>query len=57
LKVKLATGTFKLWGPLGRHAAAGMKTTLRVGAAPIVPPPATTTNGGGYDPYPGDDGY
>jgi plastocyanin len=49
LKVTLGRGTFKLWCPLGRHAAAGMKTTLRVGAATIVPPPATTTNGG-YGP-------
>jgi plastocyanin len=56
LKVTVGRGTFKLWCPLGRHAAAGMKTTFTVGAAPLVPPPATTTNGG-YAPYPGGDGY
>jgi plastocyanin len=56
LKVTLGRGTFKLWCPLGRHAAAGMKTTLSVGAAaPVVTPPATTTDGGGYGS--GDDGY
>jgi plastocyanin len=54
LRVTLGQGTFKLWCPLGRHAASGMKMTLRVGAAPVVPPPATTTNGG-YGG--GDDGY
>ncbi len=49
LKVTLGRGTFKLWCPLGRHAAAGMRTTLRVGGSVAPPPPATTTSGG-YDP-------
>jgi hypothetical protein len=57
LKVTLGRGTFKLWCPLGRHAAAGMKSTLSIGAAPVVAPPATTTNGGGSGYGSGDDGY
>jgi uncharacterized cupredoxin-like copper-binding protein len=55
LKVTIGAGTFKLWCPLGRHAAAGMRVALRVGSAPVVAPPQTTTNGGGYDP--GGNGY
>jgi plastocyanin len=55
LTVKLGKGTFTMWCPVGRHAAAGMKKTFSVGAAPKVGTPTTTnetppttTGGGGY---------
>ncbi len=61
LSVSLKTGSYTLWCPVGNHASAGMKLTVRVaaaGAAPAPPatPPATTTTGGGYDD-PGGYGY
>ena len=58
LLVTLGGGTFTVWCPIGRHAAAGMKASLSV-RGPVVPSPGTSTNsgtlpggdGGGY-PYP-----
>jgi plastocyanin len=55
LTVTLGRGTFSLWCPLSRHAAAGMKTTLRVGTGPLVPIPTTTNPAPG--PYNPGDGY
>jgi plastocyanin len=56
LQLTLRGGTFTVWCPVGRHAAAGMKTTLAVRGG-VVPPVSTTTNtstmpggGGDYDP-------
>jgi hypothetical protein len=53
LLVTLGGGTFTVWCPLGKHAAAGMKTTISVRGA-VLPPIATTTDSG---TMPGDDGY
>jgi plastocyanin len=58
LQVTLGGGTFTVWCPVGRHAAAGMKTSLVVKGA-VLPPVGTSTesgttsggDGGGY-PYP-----
>jgi uncharacterized cupredoxin-like copper-binding protein len=55
LTVTLRRGTFSLWCPLGRHAAAGMKASLRVGTGPLVPIPTTTNPAPG--PYNPGDGY
>jgi uncharacterized cupredoxin-like copper-binding protein len=53
LTVTLGGGSFKLWCPLGSHAASGMKTSLSVRGA-VLPPVGTstdtTTPGGGYGP-------
>jgi plastocyanin len=53
LEVTLGGGTFTVWCPVGRHAAAGMKTTLVVKGS-SVPPVGTSTEtgtmpGGGGD--------
>jgi hypothetical protein len=53
LQVTLRGGTFRVWCPVGRHAAAGMKTTLVIRGG-VVPPIGTSTNtgtmpGGGGD--------
>jgi plastocyanin len=54
LSVKLGTGNYTMWCPVGRHAAAGMKKTFAVGSAsPKVGTPTTTgqtptTTGSGY---------
>jgi plastocyanin len=45
LQVTLGGGTFTVWCPLGRHAAAGMKTSITVRGA-ALPPVATTTDSG-----------
>src|SRR5689334_20028916 len=42
LTVKLGKGNYTIWCPVGRHAAAGMKTTFAVGASPKVGTPTTT---------------
>jgi plastocyanin len=55
ITVTLGRGTFTLWCPLGRHAAAGMKTTFRVGSGPLVPVPTTTNPA--PPPYDPGDGY
>ncbi|HEY8703585.1 MAG TPA: hypothetical protein VIL98_02435 [Gaiellaceae bacterium] len=51
LRVTLGGGSFKLWCPLGSHAASGMKTSLSVRGA-VLPPVGTSTDtpapGGGY---------
>jgi hypothetical protein len=57
LLVTLGGGTYTMWCPLGRHAAAGMKKSLAVRGV-ALPPISTTTEtppatGGGYD----DGGY
>jgi hypothetical protein len=56
LQVTLGGGTLKLWCPIGRHAASGMKTSIAVHGV-ALPPIGTSTNtgtmpGDGYD-----DGY
>jgi hypothetical protein len=61
LQVTLGGGTFKMWCPIGRHAASGMRTSISVRGA-VIPSPGTSTNtdttpAGGYDggggyPYP-----
>jgi plastocyanin len=43
LSVTLKTGSYSIWCPVAGHAALGMKTTLRVGAASTG---TTTTSGG-----------
>jgi uncharacterized cupredoxin-like copper-binding protein len=55
LQVTLGGGTFKLWCPIGRHAASGMKTSISVHGV-ALPPIGTSTNvatmpgGGDYGP-------
>jgi len=56
LTVTLGGGSYRLWCPLGNHAASGMKTSLAVRGA-VLPPIVTTTDtpppaggGGGYGP-------
>jgi hypothetical protein len=61
LQVTVGGGTFKMWCPVPRHAASGMKTSISVHGV-ALPPIGTSTNssttpGGGYDdgggyPYP-----
>jgi hypothetical protein len=55
LVVTLRPGSFRLWCPLGSHAASGMKTSLSVRGA-LVPPIGTSTDApppmtGGGDDY------
>jgi uncharacterized cupredoxin-like copper-binding protein len=55
LVVTLRPGSFRLWCPVGSHAASGMKTSLAVRGA-VLPPIGTSTD----TPPPmrgGDDGY
>jgi plastocyanin len=56
LAVTLGGGTFRVWCPVGRHAAMGMKATLKVRGAPVPAPPTTTNPDPGYGGG-GDDGY
>ena len=53
LTVTLRGGSFRLWCPLGNHAAAGMKAALRVHGAAVGPigtstDTSTVPGGGGY---------
>ena len=52
LRVTLGRGTFKVWCPVGGHAARGMKASLAVRGGPIAPIVTSTdsTGGGGYGP-------
>ena len=50
LRVMFGGGTFRVWCPVGGHAAAGMKASLTAHGplVPIVTSTDSTTAGGGY---------
>ena len=56
LTVTLGGGSFKLWCPLGNHAALGMKTTLTLRGPVAGPMPTSPTPAPPMDPGYGD-GY
>jgi hypothetical protein len=55
LQVTLGGGGFKLWCPIGRHAALGMKASISVHGV-ALPPIGTSTNTGTTPAYGGGGG-
>ena len=56
LQVTLGGGGFKLWCPIGRHAALGMKASISVHGV-ALPPIGTSTNTGTTPAYGGGGDY